>query len=525
MDKLKLLWLEPEVQFPGKGIMSAWREEMALQEWDFTTEVGDCDCVIFGSDSQLKEEYLGKKPTILYFWGWMPSRLLDRTFQQFAQKQLHMMAKCTRILVPSMTVMDQAANFGLPSQLCLPGVDAKTLNYSEVDIREPLEDKPQVMFLSRLAPQKGLEVLMNALSLLEPTPRLLVSGSGENKPYVKLAEELHLPSCEFTQLDDPHKVLELRKSEVLVHPSAFEGFGLPPLEALYVGTPVIVFDIPQMRWLLQEDAYYFSSIEGLAQAIVYVLEHPHEAKVKAIHGGERIRKSLTLEHACGRLWAHIHQTIKEHLAMELREKPEEWSRIYDDEHRRNWAYSVDRFDPTWERHWRAQAMIGALEECGAKYVLDVGCGTVYPTILARAGFDVTALDVSPECIAQVINIGKKWGVMDRIHPVVGDANHISGKDGSFDAVIQAEIWEHVPDVVRVIGEGLRVLKPGGYLIATTPIGEHHFDFMHLRVFDDKGIEDLMQEIQGRGLAKVFKVEKIAEQGTDPSCYLVVMKKL
>jgi len=77
-------------------------------------------------------------------------------------------------------------------------------------------------------------------------------------------------------------------------------------------------------------------------------------------------------------------------------------------------------------------------------------------------------------------------------------------------------------VSKVISEGLRVLKPGGYLIATTPIGEHHYDPMHIRVFNDDSIEELVSKFGSRANCK--KLEKIAEQGADPSCYLVILEK-
>jgi len=527
MGNLRILWTDiGGVQWKGKGIIEAWREEMSRKGWDIETDPTkwrECDLVFYGSDSQLEDskEALGNKPTILYFWGWMPARLLDHNFQAIVVEQLKMMAKCTRILVPSLGTMDQVADFGLPSYLCLPGVDSKLLDWG---CDHPRKRKQQVMFLSRLVPHKHLDALITAMSLIKPCPDLLVAGPGDKAPYIEMARELGVPAS-FEDLDDQEKVNQLRASAVLVHPSSYEGFGLPPLEALYCGTPVIAFDIPQMRWLLQEDAYYFSSVDGLAQTIGHVLDHPEEAQAKADHGSKRTRDTLTLGRACDRLQPHIHRVIKEHLAMELRTKPEDWARIYDDEHRRNWALSIKGFDPTWERHWRAQAFINALKECGAKHILDLGCGAVYPTIFARAGFEVTALDVSPEAISQVDKIAGKWGVRGLVHPVVGDAQKLVYRDSCWDAVIQGELWEHVQDVGKLVSEGLRVLKPGGYLIATTPVGEHHYDPMHLRVFDDSSIRDLIDPFLVAGKAKLKKITKIAEQGTDPSVYLVILEKL
>lgn len=532
---LKLLWTSiGGVEFKGKGIITDWGEEMERKGWVIETDPEkwkECDLVFYGSDSQLYKvpEPLGKKPTILYFWGWEPARLLDRGFQAIAQEQLKLMAQCTRILVPSLGTMDQVADFGLPSHVCLPGVNSKVLDWG---YGLPVNKKSQVMFLSRLAVHKHLDALIQALSLIEPSPQLLAVGPGDKKPYEDLASGLKVPAM-FMELEENKKVEVLRESAVLVHPSSYEGFGLPPLEALYCMTPVIAFDIPQMRWLLQEDAYYFSTIEGLAEAIIHVFQNPSEAQVKAVHGSDRIRKSLTLEHACDRLWIHIHQVIKEFLGGELRRHPERWKEIYDEEHKRNWAYGLEdvagyngpaRFDPTWERHWRAQAFIEALKECHARDILDVGCGAVYPTIFARAGFKVHAVDISPEAIKQVKEVAQKWNVGHKVAAHVGDALDLKFDTDYFDAVIHGELWEHIPAVEKVISEGLRVLKPGGYLIATTPIGTHHHDPMHWRTFDDQSIQDLIGKFQVDGKAKCVKLEKIAEQGTDPSCYLVVLEK-
>lgn len=532
--KLKLLWAQPKVEFKGKSVLQAWAEEMKLQGWDFTDKPDEADCMFFGSDSQLHDELFSKElpaPSILYFWGWLPERLVyDRQFKQHAAKQLEKMARVTRILVPCPTVADQLADFGLPSQLCMPGVDARTLE-STFGNGEIVPN--QVMFLSRLASHKGLDLLIQALGLIEPQrPNLLVCGPGDPAPYQKMADQLKV-SVKFCELDDQEKVVELRRSAMLVHPSQYEGWGLSPLEALFCCTPVISYDLPQSRWVLQEDADYFSSVDGLARTILNVIQNPWQARMKAAKGADRISHALTLTHAAQRLWVHIHQVIKEFLGQELRQHPDKWQEIYDAEHRQNYAYGQKdvlgyngpaRFDPTWVRHWRAEAFIKALKECKAQYILDVGSGPVYPTIFAREGFTVVALDISQECLSQVREIATKWGVQENVTTRQGDAQKLDLPDNIFGAVIHGEIWEHLPEPDKAVREALRVLKPGGYLIASTPIGGHHHDAMHVREWNNDSITAFVNQFQFTDQVVIKTLGAIAEDGCEPSCYLIVLEK-
>jgi ubiquinone/menaquinone biosynthesis C-methylase UbiE len=47
-------------------------------------------------------------------------------------------------------------------------------------------------------------------------------------------------------------------------------------------------------------------------------------------------------------------------------------------------------------------------------------------------------------------------------------------DDSFDCVIASDVFEHVPDLDRLLAEVYRVLKPGGVLFFTTPfLGPYH----------------------------------------------------
>jgi SAM-dependent methyltransferase len=55
--------------------------------------------------------------------------------------------------------------------------------------------------------------------------------------------------------------------------------------------------------------------------------------------------------------------------------------------------------------------------------------------------------------------------------VSGDATNLDFEAGTFDAVTMFDVLEHVPDHERANAEALRVLKPGGYLVISTP-NEH-----------------------------------------------------
>lgn len=53
---------------------------------------------------------------------------------------------------------------------------------------------------------------------------------------------------------------------------------------------------------------------------------------------------------------------------------------------------------------------------------------------------------------------------------VGDATAIPAPDGEFDAVLCTEMLEHHPEPIRVVKELARILKPGGILLLTAPLG-------------------------------------------------------
>ena len=121
-----------------------------------------------------------------------------------------------------------------------------------------------------------------------------------------------------------------------------------------------------------------------------------------------------------------------------------------------------------EAIWPQEESIFARHPLGDAAVLDVGCGTgeiivrlaeKYP----RASF--TGIDLEEAHLARAAEACAAFG--ERVHLQTGDALALPFADASFDLVICRHLLQAVPDAARVIGEILRVLRPGGrmHLIA------------------------------------------------------------
>lgn len=549
---LKILWMDPDVLFKGQGIGSMWRTAMIDRGWKVTTnpeEIDDVDLVFFSSDSQLRADLIGKKPTICWFWGWWPRRFMDDLegpWQAYGPK-IDMLRACTRVLVPSPGTLDQLRMLvhrdGL---LCPVGINTERIH----SIPEQTRVR-QLMVCGRLAPHKQVNMAIAAAKMLDPSPRLIICGPGDRRPFIDYASKLGLDSAEvtrpfvphhidadviFCELSDEEKFREMKRTAYFIHASEYEGWGLPPMEALLSGTITLMLDTPHNRWVFKETVFYFRDEIDLANVLCSFNNQEvfQDAVNRTAMGFEYFDRHNNLGVLCDNLWMHIFQTYKEWLGTQLREHPDKWAEIYDLEHRRNLAYAGKvsppeaqgpaRFDPQWARHWRAQTFIDKLNSCGAQRIVDIGCGPVYPTIFALAGFEVTAVDISQECLRQVQEIANNWGVLDQITPYMCEAENMGPilEGGLWDAAVLGEILEHVPAPQLVLDKARNSIKSGGLIIATTPVGTHHYDPMHLTVWDDQQLSDLANSIEGMELVELTK---IAEQGHEASCYLMVLRKV
>jgi ubiquinone/menaquinone biosynthesis C-methylase UbiE len=97
-------------------------------------------------------------------------------------------------------------------------------------------------------------------------------------------------------------------------------------------------------------------------------------------------------------------------------------------------------------------------------VLDVGCGEgAFAAALDDHGAAVVAVDVAAEPLRRAA--ARFPGLDLRLVPVAGP---LPFDDESFDVAWAGEVLEHVVDVVGLLDELHRVLRPGGRLLVSTP---------------------------------------------------------
>lgn len=100
-------------------------------------------------------------------------------------------------------------------------------------------------------------------------------------------------------------------------------------------------------------------------------------------------------------------------------------------------------------------------------VADIACGTGYGSLmLARAGAkSVHGMDIS----AEAIEYCKEQNEAPNVFFSMANAQNLCGiADSTFDIVISFETIEHLPSIDAYLDEILRILRPGGLFLVSTP---------------------------------------------------------
>lgn len=122
--------------------------------------------------------------------------------------------------------------------------------------------KKYIMTLSTIEPRKNMELLLSAFSDIQDSvdyDLVLVGRKGWKMEEIiekyNHSERIHITGF----VSDEDVSIIYRNAICFVFPSLYEGFGLPPIEALSLGTPVISSDAASLPEILMDRAQYFKS--------------------------------------------------------------------------------------------------------------------------------------------------------------------------------------------------------------------------------------------------------------------------
>lgn len=164
--------------------------------------------------------------------------------------------------------------------------------------KRPIE-KPYFVILSTIEPRKNHLLLLQIWRSLsqrlgDKTPHLfLIGGRGwECENVVDMLERCQFLKGVVTEIahcPDTDLINYIHHSQALLTPSFIEGYGLPLIEALTLGVPVIASDLPVFREIAGDVPEYVDSLDGMRWAEL-ILEYTQPDSVRRADQIRRIKE-------------------------------------------------------------------------------------------------------------------------------------------------------------------------------------------------------------------------------------------
>jgi glycosyltransferase involved in cell wall biosynthesis len=176
-----------------------------------------------------------------------------------------------------------SAEYGVEVSVTPLGVDSAWLSVEKPTaewLRGQGLPERYLLFVGTLEPRKNLPTLLTAYRALRAAdpdaPPLVLVGPAGWGPALDTAGLGPADIIQLGYLDESALRSVVAGAAVLCFPSLYEGFGLPPLEALAAGTPVVASDIPTTREVCAELAELTPPLDAdaLTDALARTLAAP-----------------------------------------------------------------------------------------------------------------------------------------------------------------------------------------------------------------------------------------------------------
>ncbi len=156
--------------------------------------------------------------------------------------------------------------------------------------------KPFLLYVGNAFPYKNLDIILESIKFMDKRIKFVVASS-RSKFVDRLGERAHELSIEkrlittgFVSNED--LTVLYNQAEMLIFPSLSEGFGLPGLEAMASGCPVVCSNIPVFKEVYGDAAFYFDPKDpkDIAEKINQLTENRNQREALVKKGFEQVKK-------------------------------------------------------------------------------------------------------------------------------------------------------------------------------------------------------------------------------------------
>ncbi|WP_164922332.1 glycosyltransferase family 4 protein [Rhodopirellula baltica] len=151
--------------------------------------------------------------------------------------------------------------------------------------KHKIQQNGYFLAIGSLSPHKNIRVLLEALALRKNKKHpLIVAGGGNNAVFQKHFTGAHKDAKFIGRVTDQELKALYQNAKALLFPSIFEGFGLPPIEAMYCGCPVVASNTAAIPETCGSAALYRDPRDGEAWSDA----------LDQIAGNESIRERMSI---------------------------------------------------------------------------------------------------------------------------------------------------------------------------------------------------------------------------------------